>query len=333
MAETAYQHWINSLLDSLEWKLNTYALSYEKPKALAEQIKRLSDFYIHKPREHSPWDEDFCKIAYLAYYHPLNAIRYYALMDYISAYSFPKIVELGSGLGAFSAAFSQFAEADFHFVERAEVARDLHKSLSGERAHWSAELRQDHLSGALLALTFSHTENIAIQRWLPHCEHVLVVDPATKEDFGHLSHLRQKLIDSGFEILAPCTHHQTCPMAESKKDWCHFSARYSVPQKLRLMEQYLPWQHHEPAFSFVLASKTYKRKVPKGYGRLIGNPLKEKGKFRQLYCNGSERVFLTALKKQVSEWPFRRGECLRIHSHERKASELRIRSLDNVDKY
>jgi hypothetical protein len=189
---------------------------------------------------------------------------------------------------------------------------------------------EEQMDGALLALTFSLTEDIAIEPWLDCHEHLLVVDPATKEDFQHLSQLRERLISKDFEILAPCTHHGACPMANSKKDWCHFSSRHALPEEIHKIEQHLPWEHTAPAFSFLLASKSYQRKIPEGYGRFVGHPLREKGKHRQLFCQGSERLFVTALKKQVSEWPYRRGDCVYIKNYEKKGSELRVQSLDEI---
>jgi ribosomal protein RSM22 (predicted rRNA methylase) len=56
------------------------------------------------------------------------------------------------------------------------------------------------------------------------CDGVLaLIEPGTPAGYGRILAARQALIAGGATILAPCPHHEPCPLSGS--DWCHFSVR------------------------------------------------------------------------------------------------------------
>lgn len=52
---------------------------------------------------------------------------------------------------------------------------------------------------------------------------LLIVEPGTPAGWGRILSVRTQLINAGAHVIAPCPHHETCPLVAP--DWCHFSQR------------------------------------------------------------------------------------------------------------
>lgn len=78
---------------------------------------------------------------------------------------------------------------------------------------------------------------------------VLIV-PGTPHHFRQLTAVRNKLIEQGCSILAPCTFTGRCHL-EDQKDWCHFSKRV---QRSRLLRQLKNAQlaYEDEKFSYLI---------------------------------------------------------------------------------
>src|SRR5665213_2034423 len=78
-------------------------VNLEEPRELSKQVKQLSDFFIAKPGEATPWEQPFAIPAYLAYFQPLNFIRLRAAFEEVKRFlpndSYSQIWDFGSGLG------------------------------------------------------------------------------------------------------------------------------------------------------------------------------------------------------------------------------------------
>jgi hypothetical protein len=91
---------------------------------------------------------------------------------------------------------------------------------------------------------------------------VLIVEPGIPRSGTFIAHIRDRFIERGFSIDAPCTHHAECPMETSKvhrhsAKWCHFTfSADDAPASLRHLSEAAHLSKEDGALSFLLARRT-----------------------------------------------------------------------------
>lgn len=92
-----------------------------------------------------------------------------------------------------------------------------------------------------------------VRRLWAACDGVLaLIEPGTPAGFARLLAARHALIADGAAILAPCPHHEACPLSGS--DWCHFSVRLPRSRDHRLAKgAELPFEDEK--FAYLLAAR------------------------------------------------------------------------------
>jgi ribosomal protein RSM22 (predicted rRNA methylase) len=53
----------------------------------------------------------------------------------------------------------------------------------------------------------------------------VIVEPGTPEGSARVLRARERLVERGGFVTAPCPHNEPCPWATSTTDWCHFAVR------------------------------------------------------------------------------------------------------------
>lgn len=95
---------------------------------------------------------------------------------------------------------------------------------------------------------------------------LVIVEPGTPAGWQRILGARQRLVDAGAHIVAPCPHEAPCPL--SRPDWCHFSRRVARSRMHRLTKgAEVPWEDEK--FSFVAASRS---PVPARPSRVLAPP-------------------------------------------------------------
>ena len=78
-------------------------------------------------------------------------------------------------------------------------------------------------------------------------------------------------------------------------------------------------------YSYLLARKDPPSERSEQLARIVGDPLKERGKTKQLVCRGEQREFLSWLHKQGEPKTFYRGEVTSVPADiPKKGNELRV---------
>lgn len=325
----------SSIETSISKALEYHHLSIKDSKALAKCVLALSDFFILKPDAPTPWSETWAQIAYLCYYLPLNAARLQGLIAEANKRNFfsgiEYVVDFGAGLATASLTLAEEHSFKFKLVEKAvEPQKIIEKYFPHFKAEeWHRSFNASKLKDAkktLAVFSYSLTELSDIPDWAYQCEALMLVEPSTQQDGRKLLHLRQKLIEKGYHVWAPCTHESPCPLlTQSKHDWCHDRIHFDVPEWFQKMEEQLPMKNRTLTMSYLLMRKTAAAKIAASAARTVGDRLEEKGKDRQMICRSSDREFLAWLHKTGIRQEILRGVLIEIPESTTKVSnELRI---------
>lgn len=319
-----------------------------KTLTLADHIQRLSDFFVNQPLGLTPWDKDFCQKAYRYYYLPLNYIRNENVVQRGLTVNFFKdihtTVDWGAGPGTASLALAKNLPQNLKKQILIDQSASALKNFSDlkpilKNPIYSNELKLKNLDidyqKSLLVFSYSLTE---MKHWPDgffDFDSIMILEPSTQDDGRKLLNLRQKLIDQGYSIWAPCPHQLACPLlTQSKTDWCHDRYHVQAPDWFWDIEKHLPFKNKTITTSYLLAKKKPPQDHDKNTARTVGDSLNEKGKTRQLICRSSEREFLTWMHKETSPEIIPRGELITVPDDcEKKSNELRVKSqVMNVTK-
>lgn len=324
-----------SFEESIQKGLAAHKLSLTDTKALAKCVRALSDYFITKPDSPTPWHESWAQVAYLCYYLPLNSARLTGLIAEADQRHFftglDRVIDFGAGLATASMSLNENHKFQYQLIERAaEPQNIIEKHFPQFRAEeWlrtfsASKLKQP--GKALAVFSYSLTELSDLPDWAYDCEALMLVEPSTQQDGRKLLQLRQKLLEKGYHVWAPCTHEGPCPLlTQSKTDWCHDRVHFKAPDWFLKMEGELPMKNRTLTFSYLLMRKTKPAAIHAA--RVVGDRLKEKGKDRQMICRGPDREFLAWMHKNKLEQEIPRGVLIEVPENVQKVSnEIRVLS-------
>lgn len=108
-----------------------------------------------------------------------------------------------------------------------------------------------------------------VRRLWAACEGLLVlVEPGTPAGYGRILAAREALIGERATILAPCPHHDACPLVG--EDWCHFRVRLPRSRDHRLAKRAeVPFEDEK--FSYLIAARPHVAVAPRS-ARVLAPP-------------------------------------------------------------
>jgi ribosomal protein RSM22 (predicted rRNA methylase) len=246
-----------TLSELLPHLLTSFANETELLQAIEEisrkfttERKHIAD-YLKDPRLVS---------AYTAFYLTTNIPKLEAVLRWMDPVWIDELkqstfIDLGAGPGTFSIAWKLLGgRGDFYQIEQSLLMRQQGKKIW--EAFFREPLRQSQTwegkQDSKKFLLFGHSANeMSVDTVLSYIkdispEHILFIEPGTKEFFEKMLLIRHSLIEKHYHVLYPCPRPQECPMKGSK-DWCHQFVHVKqeadverISQRVRLDRKLLP---------------------------------------------------------------------------------------------
>jgi ribosomal protein RSM22 (predicted rRNA methylase) len=151
-------------------------------------------------------------------------------------------------------------------------------------------------SYALNELMQDKIEKVITTAWNATQQVLILIEPGTPFGFSIIKQARQLLIKAGAYIVAPCTHHQACPLQGN--DWCHFSAHVGRSFVHRLTKNADLSYEHEKYSYIIFARQAFNRPTY----RLIKRPIHRSGHVIFDLCGESGVHRSTVSKKQKDHY-------------------------------
>jgi len=149
-------------------------------------------------------------------------------------------------------------------------------------------------SYALNELPERSIEPFTLKLWESTEKLLILIEPGTPSGFSLIRRVRERLLLQGANVVAPCPHNGSCPIAQG--DWCHFSQRLN---RSRLHRQIKggTLSYEDEKFSFVCLSRTPGASVK---GVVIRHPQIRKGHIYLRVCTreGIEEIVVTRRDKE-----------------------------------
>ena len=257
---------INNLMPFLLYK-------FKNEHDLIKAIEELSLKFTQK-REHI---SDYLKderltSAYTAFYLTTNMPKLKAVFKWMPEAWLKELklctfIDVGSGPGTFSLAFREWAGSPVKVmqIETSPVMRQQAQNI------WTGLYPNEkilHKPEGDKLLFFGHSANemgpeVALRYVKEHDpNHILFIEPGTKEFFPQMLTIRGALLNTGYNVLFPCPNSEECPLKGSSEDWCHQFIQVRQEDDVERLSQIVKKDRRNLPLTVHAFSKTFKSDNP-----------------------------------------------------------------------
>jgi ribosomal protein RSM22 (predicted rRNA methylase) len=176
---------------------------------------------------------------------------------------------------------------------------------------------------------------------------LLLLEPALRETGRDLLGVRDRMLEAGFAVIAPCFWQGACPALVRERDWCHDSAPWLAPAQdadagaddLGLGDAPAAQQRSGRSrvdFSYVVLTRTAERTTDRRLFRIVSDPIEEKGRLRLFGCGPAGRHPIVRLDRERADDnqdfdAAARGDVVVISKLESAGDGLRVTAASRVD--
>lgn len=352
------------LLNPVPKMLRPFASTISDMSAGLKKNNRRTDFVSSAYLD----DKKYCD-AYLLYYttcnllkmvHPLGEIQ---KSGFFNEHSGLRVLDLGSGTGTMTLGLSfwlaeHFPSAQAHFTAWDQSAlalrtfEDFYKKFGWknklltlhtniENARPSDTLYDLIIGGNILnELTGPGEEQFTglLQRNLLPGGFVILIEPALRISSRRLLELRDRLLQRGWFVFAPCFTNKNCPALTDPGDWCHHDIPWERPSFIAILDEMAGHIRKSLKFSYLILSRqdihlsdfVFSKRDFTHQFRVVSDLSKEKGRRRIFLCNDLGRNECLKNKRDHSEKnkAFDALELYDIVQTERLTDKIRYKQIE-----
>jgi ribosomal protein RSM22 (predicted rRNA methylase) len=172
---------------------------------------------------------------------------------------------------------------------------------------------------------------------------LVVVEPALRDTSRALLRVRDRLVERGFAIRAPCLFTGACPALLRESDWCHAERPVEPPPLVAAIAREAGLRREAVKMSYlVVAARDATAPAPapatptptatataRRVFRIVSEPLPSKGRLRYMACGPEGRLGLALQEKHVGPANARfegllRGDVVAVEGAEPSGEGLKL---------
>ncbi len=313
----------------------------EELRSVAAAVERLSRG-LTREREMAGaryMDEERLLGAYLLYYWPVSYLQARAALSELPRRP-GRVLDLGSGPGPVAFAALDAGASEVTAADRSARALEAATALAREAGQglsvreWNptrpGSLAQVAAGRTFDLVTMGHVLN---ELWKGQDEDarraalleealalvapggsLVVIEPALRETSRALLRVRDRLVERGIAVRAPCLFRGPCPALAREGDWCHAERPVEAPPLVAQIARAAGLRREAVKMSYLVLA-------PRGEGwpapppgrafRIVSEPLAGKGRLRYMGCGPEGRMGLSLQERHVTDANRRFGGLLR----------------------
>lgn len=202
--------------------------------------------------------------------------------------SIDSVLDVGSGLGAMIDALKRYKEVDnIDALEINEHMINVSKLINERDINYiNKDITIDNItphdlvmsSYVLNEIGTRHRKEVMRKMFDATNKLLVIIEPGTPEGSQVIKEVRDYALSHNGYIVAPCTHHNKCPMYN---DWCHFLTRVERSRLHKLLKEgNAPFEDEK--YSYIAISK---EPIEISGNRILRHPHIYKGMVEVEICN------------------------------------------------
>ena len=272
-------------------------------------------------------DEERLLGAYLLFYWPISYLQARGVLSELPGRA-RAVLDLGSGPAPMAFAALDAGAAEVTAADRSGPALEAARALASAAGEPLATRRWDPARGDPVAavaqgkrfdaVILGHVVNELFgqdlarrTKLLEDCAALLapggslvVIEPALRDTSRALLAVRDRLVEAGFAVRAPCLFRGPCPALLRETDWCHAERPIEPPPLVAEIARAAGLRKEAVKMSYLVVAPRGEEWAPPPAGRvfrIVSEPLPSKGRLRYRGCGPEGRMGLALQEKHVGE--------------------------------
>jgi hypothetical protein len=251
--------------------------------------------------------------AYTAFYLLTNIPKLEAVLkwlpdEWVDELKKCDFIDLGAGPGTFSLAWKSLISdsVDFYQIEQSVLMKEQGKKIwnglysdklfQGSKWEWNTPKEKFLLFGHSANEMGAEVAAQYIDKINP--QHILFIEPGTKDFFPEMLKIRQYLLENGYSTLYPCPNQEACPMKGSE-DWCHQFIQIKQDDEIERISQMARKDRKLLPLTVHAYSRTFKTQNPSE--RLVRVLPETKFSFEWEVCHENKLEHYQVMKRDLSK--------------------------------